>query len=80
MLIVDTCPDGDDPDHAAFLVVLEDDDGPAITTAMVIAEAAYMLQRQLDAEAALHSSVLDGTLTVEPLVSERAFTARFPGR
>lgn len=36
---------------------------------MVIAEAAYMPHRQLgaDAEAALYTSILDGTLTVEPL-------------
>ena len=74
MLIVDTGPlvaaaDSADPDHAACLALLEDDDGPLVTTAMVIAEAAYMLQRQLDAaaEAALYTSILDGTLTVEDL-------------
>jgi predicted nucleic acid-binding protein len=74
VLIVDTgalvaAADSDDPDHPACLALLEDDDGPLITTAMVIAEAAYMLHRQLgpDAEAALYTSILDGTLNVEPL-------------
>ena len=45
-----------DPDHAVCLALLEDDDGPLVTTAMVIAEAAYRLHRQLgpDAEAALY--------------------------
>lgn len=45
MLIVDTGPlvataDRADRDHAAFLALLESDEGPLVTTAMVITEAA----------------------------------------
>lgn len=76
MLIVDTGPllaaaDRDDRDHAACLALLEDDDGPLVTTAMVIAEAAYLFHRQLgpNAEASPYDSILDGTLTVEPLTT-----------
>jgi hypothetical protein len=76
VLVVDTsalvaAADSHDPDHAACLTLLEDDDGPLVTTPMVIAEAAYMLHRQLgpDAEAALYTSILDGTLFVEPLTT-----------
>ena len=74
MLIVDTGPlvaaaDTSDPDHAACLALLEDDDGPLVTTTLVIAEAAYLLSRQIGprAELALYDSILDGTLNLEPL-------------
>lgn len=74
MLVVDTGPlvataDTNDPDHPACLNLLHGDPGPLVTTAMVIAEAAYLLNRQLgpQAEAALYTSILDGTLSVEPL-------------
>lgn len=76
MLVVDTgalvaAADSGDPDHTACLTLLEDDDGPLVTTTMVIAEAAYLLHRQLgpEAEAALYASILEGTLTIEPLTS-----------
>ena len=50
MLIVDTGPlvataDRADRDHAACQALLEDDEGPPVTTAMVIAEAAYLIDR-----------------------------------
>ena len=56
MLIVDTGPllataDRADKDHAACRELLEGDEGPLVTTAMVIAEAAYLIDRQLGAKA-----------------------------
>ena len=56
MLIVDTGPivataDRADKDHAACRELLESDEGPLVTTAMVIAEAAYLIDRQLGAKA-----------------------------
>ena len=61
MLIVDTGPlvaaaDRADKDHVACQELLEDDEGPLVTTGLVIAEAAYLINRQLGptAEAALY--------------------------
>ncbi len=56
MLIVDTGPlvataDRADKDHEACRQLLESDEGPLVTTAMVIAEAAYLIDRQLGAKA-----------------------------
>lgn len=77
MLIVDTGPlvalgDRKDRYHAACRDLLESDDGPLVTNALVIAETAYMLRRGLggDAELALLTMVRDGTLTVEELEPE----------
>jgi uncharacterized protein len=74
VLIVDTGPlvaaaDRADKDHAACRALLEDDEGPLVTTALVIAEAAYLINRQLGpaAEAALYSSIIDGDLEVAAL-------------
>ncbi len=74
MLIVDTGPlvavaDRADKDHAACQELLEDDEGPLVTTGLVIAEAAYLINRQLGpaAEAALYSSIIDGDLEVAAL-------------
>lgn len=74
MLVVDTGPlvataDRADKDHAACRALLEGDDGPLVTTGMVIAEAAYLINRQLDphAEAALYSSIISGHLEVAHL-------------
>lgn len=52
MLIVDTAPlvaaaDRADKDHVACLALLEDDEGPLVTTGLVIAEVAYLINRQL---------------------------------
>jgi predicted nucleic acid-binding protein len=49
VLIVDTGPlvataDRADRDHEACRALLESDEGPLVTTAMVIAEAAYLIQ------------------------------------
>jgi uncharacterized protein len=75
VLIVDTGPlvaaaDRADKDHDACRALLEDDEGPLVTTGLVIAEAAYLINRQLGpaAEAALYSSVIDGDLEVADLV------------
>jgi predicted nucleic acid-binding protein len=73
VLIVDTGPlvaaaDRADKDHAACRALLEDDEGPLVT-GLVIAEAAYLINRQLGpaAEAALYSSIIDGDLEVTAL-------------
>jgi len=74
VLLVDTGPlvaaaDTDDVHHQACRGLLEDDPGPLVTSPMVIAEAAYLLDRQLGpaAEAALFASIIDGSLHVENL-------------
>jgi uncharacterized protein len=74
VLVVDTGPlvataDRADKDHAACRALLEDDTGPLITTAMVIAEAAYLIGRQLgaQAEAALYASITGGQLEIASL-------------
>ena len=71
MLVVDTGPlvataDRADRDHAACRALLEGDEGPLITTGLVIAEAAYLIDRQLGprAEASLYASIIDGQLEV----------------
>jgi len=74
VLIVDTGPlvataDIDDADHASCRDLLEGDAGPLVTTALVIAETAYLIDRQIgpEAEATLYDSILDGSLRVEEL-------------
>ena len=74
MLIVDTGPlvataDRSDKDHAACRELLESDEGPLVTTAMVIAEAAYLIDRQLGAkaEASLYASIIEGQMEVADL-------------
>jgi uncharacterized protein len=74
VLVVDTGPlvataDRADKDHAACRALLEGDQGPLVTTGMVIAEAAYLIDRQLgpQAEASLYSSIIDGQLEVADL-------------
>lgn len=77
MLIVDTGPlvaaaDRSDPYHDQFREVIETDPGPFVTTAMVVAETAYLLDRQLgaDAEIALYDMILEGSLRVESLTAD----------
>ncbi len=74
MLIVDTgvivaAADRTDGHHAASAAIISDDPGPLITTALVIAESAYLLDRELGphAEATLYTSIIDGDLAVESL-------------
>lgn len=74
MLVVDTGPlvataDRDDAHHASCRALLEEDNGPLVTTALVVAEAGYLIDRQVGpaGEAALYDSIIDGTLHVENL-------------
>jgi uncharacterized protein len=74
VLIVDTGPlvsiaDRTDPHHQACVELLETDPGPLVTTGLVIAEAGYLLDRNLgpNAEIALIDMIIDGTLTVDTL-------------
>lgn len=74
MLIVDTGPlvaaaDRTDRQHHACLELLETASGPLVTTAMVVAEAVYLVTRELGphAEPAFYDAIINGTLTVEPL-------------
>lgn len=53
MLIVDTAPlvaaaDAADPMHQRCLALLQTHPGPLVTTALVIAEAGWLIRRQLD--------------------------------
>lgn len=75
MLLIDTgvlvaAADSNDPHHDRSARIVLDDIGPLMTTGMVIAETAYLLDRELgpQAEAALYTSIVDGDLEVEPLV------------
>lgn len=74
MLIVDTgvivaAADRSDPHHQACAAVLENAPGPLITSPMVIAEAAYLINRELGpmAEQALYTAIIDDALIVESL-------------
>lgn len=74
MLIVDTgvlvaAADRSDRYHTASAAIIRDDPGPLVTTAMVIAEATYLLDREFGpaAEAALYTSIIDGDLTIESI-------------
>lgn len=74
MVIVDTGPlvalgDRADPDHDACLELLSTEPGPLLTTGLVIAEAAYLLHRQVgvDAELALYADITAGLFAVEEL-------------
>ena len=74
MLVVDTGPllataDRSDAHHLQCRELLESDTGPLVTTALVVAEACYLLDRELGprAEAALLASIVDGTLRVHDL-------------
>jgi len=74
VLVIDTgvlvaAADRTDRHHTRCAAVIRDDPGPLVTTAMVIAEAAYLLERELgpSAEAALYSSIIGGDLFVETL-------------
>ena len=74
MLLVDTGPlvaaaDTSDAHHQTCKAVLEEHPGSLVTTAMVIAEAACLLDRQRAprAEAAVFASIADGALRVEDI-------------
>ena len=73
MLVVDTsvllaAADNADPDHQACAETIQNA-GPLVTTALVIAETAYLIGRQLGAaaEARFFRAVADGELQIETL-------------
>lgn len=73
MLVVDTsvlvaAADNADPDHDSCARAIQRD-GPLVTTALVIAETAYLIGRQLGAtaEAAFFRAVAAGEIQVEPI-------------
>lgn len=74
MLIVDTGPlvataDQDDPDHDACAALLETTPEPLVTTALVVAEAAFLIARQVGpaGEAALLADIVEGRIVIEAL-------------
>lgn len=76
MLIVDTgvlvaATDRTDQAHRACVDLLQSARGPLVTTAMVIAESAYLIERELgpDVEALLYQAIIDRTLHVEALTA-----------
>jgi uncharacterized protein len=76
VLIVDTgvllaAVDNADPDHAACAELVNSALEPLVTTALVIAETAYLIGRQLGprAEAAFFRSIANGDIVVDPLSS-----------
>lgn len=73
MLVVDTsvllaAADNADPDHQACAEAIQNA-GPLVTTALVVAETAYLIGRQLGAaaEARFFRAVADGELQIETL-------------
>ena len=76
MLILDTgvivaAADRADPWHTQSARLLEAETEPIVTTAMVTAESAYLIDRELGphAEALLYQSIIDGALLVEPIIA-----------
>ena len=77
MLLVDTgvlvaATDRADPAHQACAELLANESEQLVTNGMVIAETAYLLDRELGAqvEATLYRAIVDGQLIVEPLTIE----------
>jgi len=78
MLVVDTsillaAADNADPDHEPSSSAIQNA-GPLVTTALVIAETAYLIGRQLGAaaEATFFRAVADGELQVETITPAEA--------
>lgn len=79
MLVVDTGPivapaDTADRDHEACLSLMGTAQGPLIVSPLVVAEAAYLIDRQLGrkAEAEFFRSVNDRDLVIENLTEDLA--------
>jgi predicted nucleic acid-binding protein len=77
VLIVDTgvllaAADVNDPDHATCAALLLGEPGDLVTTALVIAETAYLIGRQLgaSAEAAFFVSVAERSVVVDELTAD----------
>ncbi|MEO8697105.1 MAG: PIN domain-containing protein, partial [Acidimicrobiales bacterium] len=76
MLIVDTgvlvaATDRTDRFHVRCVELLEAASGPLVTTAMVIAECSYLIERELGsvAESLLYQSIIDQMLLIEDLTA-----------
>jgi hypothetical protein len=76
VLLVDTgvflaAADDNDPDHDACVALLEASTDELVTTGLVVAEAAYLIDRQLGpvAEAGFFRSLGNGDARVEPLTA-----------
>lgn len=76
MLIVDTgvllaAADVNDPDHDTCAALLLGEPGDLVTTALVIAETAYLIGRQLgaSAEAAFFVSVAERSVVIDELTT-----------
>ena len=74
MLVVDTgvllaAADRNDPDHERCAQVLQDAGGPLATSGFVVAETAYLIQRQLGpaAESDFFRSLAAGQIRIEAL-------------
>lgn len=74
MLVVDAgvivaAADRNDPHHTTCAQLLETDPGPLATSPMVVAEAAYLINRELGptAEQALYTAIIDDAVLVESL-------------
>ncbi|MFY1698163.1 MULTISPECIES: type II toxin-antitoxin system VapC family toxin [unclassified Solwaraspora] len=74
MLIVDTgvivaAADRNDPHHESSAQLLETAAGPLVTSPMIVAEAAYLITRELGptAEQSLYTAIIEGDLRVETL-------------
>jgi predicted nucleic acid-binding protein len=74
VLVVDTgvlvaAADRTDRNHQRCVAVLEAASTPLVTTGLVIAESAYLIERELgtDAEQLLYESIIDQALRVEDL-------------
>ncbi|HET7489354.1 MAG TPA: PIN domain-containing protein [Acidimicrobiales bacterium] len=76
-MLVDTGPllaaaDRKDPAHAASRQLLESHPGPLVTTAPVVTEAGWLLDRQLGAaaEATFYRAIAQGEIVVQELTVE----------
>jgi len=76
VLIVDTgvivaATDRTDRHHQRCVDLLEAEPGPLVTTAMVITECAYLIERELGpaVEATLYQAILDQALHIEDLTA-----------
>ena len=74
LLVVDTgvllaAADSSDPDHAVCASLLAIEPGPLLASPLVVAEAAYLIGRQLGpfAESAFMRSIAAGEITMETL-------------
>lgn len=63
--------DNSDPDHDACASLLTGEPGPLVTSPLVVAEASYLIGRQLgpQAEATFMRSIADGEISIETLTS-----------